>query len=380
MATTLALFALLSWIYLSLLHGQFWQPLFDVVSTELEQWPSVVIVIPARNEAAALPQTLPSLLAQDYPGSWHIILVDDHSTDNTGTVAQKLAVEKNQIDRLTVISAPDVAEGWNGKVAAMNVAAAQSTEDFILFTDADIRHPPDSMRRLVARAVSHRLDLNSLMVKLNCSSFAEKLLIPAFVFFFAMLFPFRHANNMDSSVAAAAGGVMLVRKKALNNVGGLSTIKNALIDDCALAKVIKRAGGDYGAAGRTRLTLTEDVVSIRPYPTIASIRQMIARTAFTQLNHSPILLLGTVLGLAFLFLWPLIMIFAGEFSAAACGYIIWLLMTLLYRPTVFLYGLPLMWAFTLPIAAVIYIIATIDSAWQYWQGKGGQWKGRIQAR
>jgi hopene-associated glycosyltransferase HpnB len=379
MSIFLTLIALLVWLYLALLHGRFWLPLLDASAPEPKAWPSVDIVVPARNEVESLPRALPSLLAQDYPGKWHINLVDDHSTDGTGRMARQLAYDQGHTDKLTVVEAPDLPEGWSGKVAAMQAGVDQSLCDYILFTDADIEHTKDSLRRLVARAVHDRLDLTSLMVKLHCETLAEKLLIPAFVFFFAMLYPFRRANNPYSRVAAAAGGVMLVRKEALAKSGGLAKIKSALIDDCSLANLIKYHGGGDERPGHIRLTLTHDVISLRRYAALREIMHMIARTAFTQLRYSAPLLVLTTLGLVLLFVAPVLLPFFAGQKAALTGLVTWILMTGLYLPIVRFYGLPWLWALTLPLAALIYITATIDSARRYWQGKGGQWKGRAQA-
>lgn len=362
--------ALCAWLYLAFAHGQFWMPLRDPEAPEPSRWPSVDIVIPARNEVKTLPQTLPTLLAQDYPGAWRVLLVDDHSTDGTSAVAQMIARSSS---KLTIINAPDLPEGWSGKVAAMQAGTTKSFADFILFTDADIAHPADSLRRLVARAIADKLDLTSQMAKLHCESLAEKLLIPAFVFFFAMLYPFRRANDPKSRVAAAAGGVMLVRKTMLESIGGLERIKNALIDDCSLARAIKDRGG------RLRLTLTEKVQSTRPYPRFSDVHAMIARCAFTQLHHRVGLLLGTLIGLGLLFLVPVIVpLLTACPTTALIGSAAWVLMAALYTPMVRFYGLPWVWAITLPLAAALYMVATLDSARRYFHGQSGQWKGRTQ--
>ncbi len=366
--------ALAAWLYLALERGFFWIPLLPQESFEPTVLPSVAIVVPARNEAKVLPRSLPSLLAQNYAGAWRVILVDDHSRDGTSDVAQRIAADLSKSDRLTIIAAPDLPEGWSGKVAAMNAGAKASDEDFVLFTDADILHAPYSLKKLVARAEEKKLDLTSRMVKLNCVSFAEQLLIPAFVFFFAMLFPFSLSNAPRSHVAAAAGGVMLVRRSILNKIGGLACIRSALIDDCSLAKEIKHAGGI------TELTLTRDIQSLRHYPHIGDVWQMVTRTAYTQLRHSPLLLAGTVAGLVIVYLAPpLLFIFAPTVTALAAGFLAELLMTAIYMPMVRFYGLPRAWALTLPVAALVYAAATLNSARLYHQGKGGQWKGRAQA-
>ena len=368
-----ALLAFLGWLYLAGLHGKFWQPLLEAPVRESGARPSVTIVVPARNEAAVLPQSLPSLLAQDYAGDWKIVLVDDHSADGTSDVARNLAAKSGKAERLHIVKAPDLPSGWSGKVAAMHAGVAQSQSDLILFTDADIWHPKSSLRRLVAEAEGGKLDLLSRMVKLNVASFAERLLIPAFVFFFAMLYPFRKVEDPRSRVAGAAGGVMLARRAVLEKSGGLAGIKAALIDDCALARLIKTH------KGRVRLTLTQDILSLRPYPAIADVWGMIARTAFTQLDYSPILLVGTVMGLGLLFFVPLAAILFGWVWSIALGLAAWLLMSFLYHPTTRFYGLPWFWSFTLPCAALVYLAATVDSARRHWQGRGGAWKGRRQA-
>lgn len=375
----LSLLTLLAWLYLTFLHGKFWQPLVDFPAELPKAWPSVSIVVPARNEAAVLPQSLASLLKQDYAGDWHVVLVDDQSDDGTASVAEKIAAQLHKTEHLRIVTTPELAKGWSGKVAAQNFGVAQSDSDYVLFTDADIEHPPHSLKRLMARSLADRLDLNSLMVRLRCVSFAEKLLIPAFVFFFALLYPFRRTNDPASDVAAAAGGVMLVRREALKNIGGMARIKNALIDDCALARAIKDTGGADTTPGRIRLTLARDVQSLRPYPEIADVWDMIARTAFTQLNYSAWLLVGSVLGLGLLFFVPVLVPLLAERAGTAMALTSWLIMTGIYLPLVLFYRLPPWWALLLPVAAVIYILATLDSARRYWQGKGGQWKGRNQA-
>jgi hopene-associated glycosyltransferase HpnB len=273
---------------------------------------------------------------------------------------------------LTVIDTPDLPEGWTGKVAAMQAGVQQSKAPFILFTDADIVHHPNSLQHLVAKAEHSQLDLTSLMVKLYCESWAERLMIPAFVFFFAMLYPFRRANNPRSRVAAAAGGVMLVRRVVLDEAGGLQKIKNALIDDCSLAALIKKC------SNRIYLGLTHDVHSIRPYHTMDDIHDMIARTAYTQLHYSPLYLLGCLLGLSLLFIVPVWAILSLKTSAMMLGLIIWYEIFVLYRPTIRFYGRSLAWAASLPLAALFYMLATIDSALRYYRGKGGNWKGRYQ--
>lgn len=385
MTLILACLALSGWLYLTFFHHAFWQPLTFALSPEPEAWPSVTIIVPARDEAESLPQTLPSWLAQDYKGEWRVLLIDDHSTDGTADTARGIAKRLGQEARLEVIAAPDLPQGWLGKVAAMQAGVAASQSDYILFTDADIRHAPHNLARLVARALEQKLDLTSQMVRLRCVAVAEKLLIPAFVFFFGMLYPFRQANDADSDLAAAAGGTMLVRRKALQNAGGMAALRGALIDDCALARAIKLAGGGTDAdglpvKGRIELSLATDTESLRPYPEIADVWQMIARTAFTQLRYSPARLAAALAGLTLLFLVPpLVPIFTALPMAGAMAMGAWLLMALIYTPMVMFYRLSPLWALTLPLAAAIYMAATFDSALRTWRGQGGLWKGRTQA-
>lgn len=376
MLALLTLLALCGWVYLALFNGQFWKPLRDTdfSSPEPSFWPSVDIIVPARNEAESLPECLPSWLDQDYPGLWRLVLVDDHSNDGTAQLARSIALTKGCAHKLTVVQAPDLPEGWGGKVAAMQAGLAQSSADYVLFTDADILHAPFSLTRLVSRALRYKLDLTSLMVKLRAVDLPEKLMIPAFVFFFAMLYPFRRAANPKSQVAAAAGGVMLVRRGALDHAGGLAKIRSALIDDCSLARLIKRDGGSI------LLTLTHDVRSQRTYPLMQDIHMMVARTAFTQLGYSYALLAGAVLGLGLLFFVPLAGLLSGADIPLFLGGITLGLMTILYAPTVLFYRLNPLWAASLPFAAIFYILATIDSARRHALGRGGLWKGRTETK
>jgi hopene-associated glycosyltransferase HpnB len=375
MVVVLGLAVAAAWIYLAVGRGFFWIPLLPEHSVARAPLPSIDIVVPARDEAGTLQQTLPSLLVQRYTGAWRIILVDDHSQDGTGAVARKIAADMKKEDRLTIISAPDLPEGWSGKVSAMNAGVNSGTSDYILFTDADVRHSLSSLEKLAARAQAKNLDLVSRMVKLTCESLAEKLLIPAFVFFFAMLYPFRRVNSPNSPVAAAAGGVMLARRTMLEKIGGLAAIKSELIDDCALAKAVKQAGG------MIELTLSRDMDSMRAHPDIRDIWQMVARTAYTQLKLSPVLLAKTIAGMAFMFLLPIaLFLFASSPFVIGAGLAAQILMIGIYVPMVRFYNLPPTWALTLPIAACVFAAATIDSARLYNQGMGGQWKGRVQEK
>lgn len=375
----IAIAGLVAWLYLAVKPGRFWQPLL-FASSDLPRasWPDLDIVVPARNEAMMLPQSLPTLLTQDYPGNFRVTLVDDHSEDKTAETARKLAQDFGAAHRLSVVSAPELPAGWSGKVAAMRFGLAQTHAPLVLFTDADIAHAPRSLRRLVGRLESRGLDLVSQMVKLRCESAAEKFLIPAFVFFFAMLYPFRLANRADSKVAAAAGGVMLARRSALDSIGGLESIKGDLIDDCALAKAIKQRGGGSGKSGRIELALATDTHSLRAYPEIADIWNMVARTAFAQLRRSPWRLLACVAGMSVVFAPPFLLIFGDGAFPVLAGAVAWMAMTLLYLPMVAYYRIETYWALTLPAAALVYLGATVDSALRAWRGQGGQWKGRSQ--
>jgi hopene-associated glycosyltransferase HpnB len=360
-----------------------------VASTSTPVYPSIGVVIPARNEAELLPVTLRSLLMQDYPGTVHIVLVDDNSTDGTAEVAKNLAFDLNKTQHLMILPGQPLAPGWSGKLWAMaqGVALAETIvppPDYLLLTDADIEHDRGNLRRLVNKAEQDDLDLVSLMVRLRCESFWEKLLIPAFVFFFQKLYPFRWVNHPTRSMAAAAGGCILVRCTTLQQIGGIQAIHQALIDDCALAHAIKANNLASVNRGRIWLGLSSLTRSLRPYPSLASIWDMVARTAFTQLHYSPWLLLGTLVGMTLVYLVPVLGliwgIVTGEGTTAIVGLITWLLMSFAYYQMVRFYQCPLWFAFCLPAIAFLYTLMTLDSALRHWQGKGGAWKGRTYQR
>ncbi len=303
---------LIIWLYLLIFRGKFWlgdQLLLPTSETEIAQikyWPSVSVIIPARNEAKLLQVTLNSLLNQDYPGNLKIILVDDHSRDNTGLVAKSTAQQSENFTKLEVISAADLPSGWTGKLWAINQGINYAKQqiiapDYFLLTDADIEHSSTNIRQLVAKAEQENLALVSLMVKLQCETLAEELMIPAFVFFFQKLYPFRWVNNPQNSTAAAAGGCILIRHQVIEEIGGIEVIKNALIDDCALAKAVQQKSTNK----KIWLGLTSETKSRRAYPDLVSIWNMVARTAFTQLNYSPLLLVATVIGMKLVYLVPL---------------------------------------------------------------------------
>jgi hopene-associated glycosyltransferase HpnB len=379
--TLLAGAALAAWAYLVLCHGGFWradQRLPSELQTP-QQWPDVTAVIPARDEAPVIGGAVESLLRQDYPGDLRVFVVDDASSDGTADAARAGAARAGADDRLSIVSAPPLPPGWSGKLWAVHngVAAAAADRRYVLLTDADIVHAPDALRRLVAKAESGGLDLVSLMVRLNCTSFAARLLIPAFVLFFQKLYPFPWVNDRAKRMAGAAGGCMLGRRAALEHAGGIAAVKDALIDDCALAALLKRNGPIW-------LGLAERTVSVRGYPRITDVWRMVARTAYTQLRHSPWLVLGTVLGMALLYVVPpLAMVlcpFAGAWLAAALGAAAFALMLFAYRPTWTLYRGDDPAILLLPLAALLYTAMTVDSMRRHLLGKGGAWKGRTYAR
>lgn len=375
--------SLLAWLYLTLLHGGFWRA-DQRLNGELEEpseWPAVVAVIPARNEADVIERCLGSLLDQDYPGSFSLVLVDDHSEDGTGEKARSLASTHGRGHALTVVPAEPLPSGWTGKMWAVHqgVESARveaSSADYLLLTDADIEHDRRSLRRLVTKAEGETRDLVSLMVRLHCRQGWERLLIPAFVYFFQQLYPFPWINAPGARTAGAAGGCMLVRREALEASGGIRAIRSEVIDDCALGRQLKQRGSIW-------LGLTERVRSVRPYRGLGDIWNMVARTAYTQLGYSPWLLAGTLLGLALVYLvpplwalgWPL----HGSEWAAALGVASWLLMALTFKPTLKLYERPWIWALALPVAGLLYLGMTFDSALRYWRGRGALWKGRSAA-
>ena len=317
-----------------------------------------------------------SLLEQDYPGDFHLIIVDDHSDDGTADAA-RAALAINRADRLTVLAAKPLPAGWSGKVGAVAGDRRGATlglpADYLLLTDADIGHPPDAVAQLVTRAQAENRDLVSLMVRLRCDSFWEKALIPAFVFFFAKLYPFSWINNPRNRTAGAAGGCMLVKRTALEEAGGIESIRGALIDDCSLAAQIKHRG-----EGRHPIRLDHRPQRVAaPYDSWRDIWNMIARTAFTQLHYSPLLLAGTLLGMTIIYLVPPA---AALVRARAWpAWLAWASMCAAYAPMLRYYRRSPLWAPALPLVALFYVGATFASAWRYWRGKGGQWKARVQA-
>ncbi|MBB5519518.1 glycosyltransferase [Amphiplicatus metriothermophilus] len=385
MLTFLAFLALGAWLYLAFGHGDFWRAearLDAPPPREPETWPEAVAVIPARDEAAVIARTLASHQASDYPGRFSLVVVDDESADETGALARAAAAEGPRA--VDVIDAPPLAPGWTGKLSALAAGVARAKElapdaRYFLFTDADIEHAPATLRRLVAKAETENLALVSLMARLDARGAWGPLLIPAFVYFFQKLYPFARVNNPESTVAAAAGGCMLVRREAYDAAGGAEAIRDQLIDDCALARRIKREGA--GAPRRIWLGLASDeVVSLRDNRALSSVWRMVARTAFAQLDHSWLLLAGTVAGMAIVYLVPplaaLSALWAGATPAVGYGLAAWAVMAATYRPTATLYGLSFWKTLLLPLAAFFYMLMTISSAERYARGEGGSWKGR----
>jgi hopene-associated glycosyltransferase HpnB len=352
--------SLIIWLYLLLGRGGFWRFRVESAPEGRVSAARVHIVIPARDEAESIGETIGSLLAQDYAGPVRIFLVDDHSSDGTAEIACEAG------DVAVIQSAP-LPPGWTGKLWAVSqgVNAAAGNADFLLLTDADIVHSADSVRGLVARAEAGPYELVSYMAELRCATLAERALIPAFVFFFFMLYPPAWISRRNYKTAGAAGGCMLIRPSALDRIGGIAAIRGELIDDCALAARVKASGGTVW------LGLTHGVKSLRGYAGFGDVSSMIARTAFTQLDHSVWMLFGTVIGLLLTFAAPVL-------CWNWLGLAAFLLMTLVYLPAVRFYRLSPLWALTLPFAAVFYLGATVQSAIRYWSGRGGQWKGRVQ--
>ncbi len=369
--------ACVAWIYLVLLRGGFWRtgesdaPAGSAPMT-LPLWPHVVAIVPARDEASIIAATLHSLLQQNYPGRFDIVVVDDHSNDGTDAVAR--AASAGAADRLVVLRAPKLADGWTGKMWALNVGAEYvdnlpEPPAYVLFTDADISYVSDALKELVARAERGGLVLTSLMAKLRCASLAERAMIPAFIFFFRMLYPFAWVNRPDARTAAAAGGCMLVQRKALRAAGGLARVRGELIDDCALGRLLKTHGPIW-------LGLTNRAQSLRAYRSIGDIRLMVSRSAYAQLGYSPLLLAGTVTAMTVAFLAPPLQAIGSTGMTQWLAASAWLLMTLALQPTLRFYGVSPWWGVALPAVAGMYLGFTLDSAWQHWRGKGGMWKGR----
>jgi hopene-associated glycosyltransferase HpnB len=388
LAQILATLALAIWLYLLAGRGGFWlsSQRDDGKPAPLASWPKLAVVIPARDEADGIAACIGSLLGQDYAGEWSITLVDDGSTDGTADIARRAALAPSHSlprlrgrvkegDLLEVVTGAPLPAGWTGKLwaVAQGIERAGRLEpDYFLMSDADIVYAPDVLSRLAARAQAGGLVLTSLMVKLRCESLAERALIPAFIFFFEMLYPFAWINRPRSGTAGAAGGCMLVRADALRQAGGIAAIRNALIDDCALAGVLK-------AQGPIWLGLTQQAHSIRAYPGFGDIRHMVARSAYAQLRYSPLILAGVLAGMGLTYLAPPLLALLGNGSARLMGLAAWVLMAVAFQPTLRFYRVSPLWGIALPAIAFCYTLFTLDSGLQYWRGKGGLWKGRVQA-
>jgi hopene-associated glycosyltransferase HpnB len=386
-ATAVALLSLAVWACLLFARGWFWLcgerddsvPLASEAwaASAPVSWPAVVAIIPARDEADMIAHSAGSLLRQDYRGPFSVVVVDDQSADGTAGAALAAASAAGAAERLRIVAGTSLAPGWTGKLWAMRqglsaVEASAAAPEFVLFSDADIAYAPHVLARLVAIARARKSVLTSLMVKLNCDSAAERWLVPPFVFFFQMLYPFAWVNDPDRRTAAAAGGCMLARRETLASAGGLEALRGALIDDCALGAIMKRHGPIW-------LGLTESVHSLRAYPAFADIRRMVARSAFAELRYSPLRLAGAVAGMCLVYLAPPLLAIFAHGAAQAAGALAWAMMALALAPTLRLYGRPLFGGLALPAAAAAYVAFTLDSAMQYWRGRGGYWKGRIQA-
>jgi len=362
------------WTYLLFARGDFWRMGERDDRNEPPpptQWPRVAAVVPARNEADVIARSLGSLTAQDYPGDFRVILVDDNSDDGTAEVAQGIG------ERVEILRGAPLPTGWTGKLWAMKQGAEYAARlnpapDYILFTDADIAHTPENLAGLVARARANDLVLTSLMARLTVETPAERMLIPAFVFFFAMLYPFSWANDPRRPLAAAAGGCMLARRDVLQCAGGLDAIRSEIIDDCALARLMKRHGPIW-------LGLTQRAKSLRPYQSANAVGRMVARSAYAQLGFSPWLLAATVLGMIMVYVIPPALAVFAHGPAMGLGFAAWVMMIIAFQPILRFYHRPAVWGLNLPLIGAIYTAFTLQSAWDVWRGRGGMWKGRAQA-
>jgi hopene-associated glycosyltransferase HpnB len=376
-ALALSALILAVWGYLLLGRGFFWQAEEEPVPDYPRRWPRVTAIVPARDESQTVGRAVASLLAQDYPGKFSVVLVDDHSQDGTSEIARDAAAASGRSENLRVVSARTLPPGWSGKLWALSEGVAAAAEaaksgnppELYLFTDADIGHHRQNLSELVARLEDGGLDLASLMVELHCRSQAEKFMIPAFVWFFALLRPFSWVNDPAHRTAAAAGGCILVRASAYERIGGYAAIHEELIDDCALAREVKRGGKIW-------LGLSSQTVSLRAYPRLKDVWNVVARTAYEHLDYSPWKLLGTTLGMALAFLAPPLLVLTGG-PASWLALAAWAMMALAYAPMLSFYRVGLWRAPLLPAVALLFLGATLDSAWRHKKGKGGLWKGRV---
>jgi hopene-associated glycosyltransferase HpnB len=348
------------------------------VPAQASSWPRVVAVVPARDEAEIIGESIASLLQQDYRGDFAVIVVDDHSSDGTAAVAGRAAIAAGASGRVTVLSAPPLPRGWTGKLWAQHHAINHTQTlpeppDYLLLTDADIRHADDTLTELVLRAVHDRTVLTSLMASLHCENLAERAMIPAFIFFFQMLYPFAWVNRANRPTAAAAGGCMLVHRQSLQAAGGIEAIRGELIDDCALARLLKSQGPIW-------LGLTRRVRSVRAYATVGEIRDMIVRSAYAQLRFSPWWLAFTTAAMLVVYVAPPLMTLFASGMPRFLGMLAWVFMTLALQPTLRFYGVSPLWGVALPAIAASYLVFTLESAYWHMRGRGGEWKGRVHCR
>lgn len=376
LAIIAGIITLLIWLWLLLAQGGFWRVRsFLALPRNSDLAAKIAVIIPARDEAGVVGRCISSLLQQKYRGPVHIFLVDDGSVDGTAQIARQAAEQSGKASALTVIQGTPLPAGWSGKLWAVQQgiqSVRKLDPQFFLLTDADIEHAPESISTLATIAESGSYDLASYMVKLHCGTLAERLLIPAFVFFFFKIYPASWIANPRRKTAGAAGGCILIRPQALERAGGIEAVRGEIIDDCALAKAVKQSGG------RVWLGVTELARSIRPYGSFAGIGQMISRSAFSQLHHSAFMLLLAMAGLIATYLLPPVLLFAGHPLPVALGAAAWLLMMVAYLPMIRFYRLNPLWALFLPVVAIFYMGATLHSAIKYWLGRGGEWKGRVQ--
>jgi hopene-associated glycosyltransferase HpnB len=381
MTLVFAALGLAIWIYLVFGHGQFWQTrrYNDLAPQPASAvWPPIVAVVPARDEAESIGACITSILQQPYPGELSVVLVDDQSTDGTAQLAGAAAGAIGAGDRLTIIAGRDLPPGWTGKLWAVKngldvVESRESQPTYVLLTDADIVYSGDVIMRLVARAQERGLAMASVMAKLRCESFAERFLIPSFIFFFGMFYPFSWVNDRTRRTAAAAGGCILARWDALKAIGGIQAIRDELIDDCALGAKLKTQGPVW-------LGFSPHVTSVRVSEDIPTIGRMISRTAFAQLQYSILIVIATILIMTLAFPAPVAIALFGHGWSRVFGGLSWLLMALAFQPTLRYYGRSPMWGVFLPAIAMVYMVFTINSAYQHVRGRGGLWKGRVQAQ
>jgi hopene-associated glycosyltransferase HpnB len=380
MLLAVAAISLAAWVYLVVFHGGFWiTSRYNNLPAPASRpdWPEIVTVIPARDEAASIGDCIRSILSQPYAGQLSVVLVDDQSSDGTADLAKTAAVDIGAADRLTVITGRTPPAGWTGKLWALKqglsrVEAREVAPTYVLLTDADIVYSGDVLPRLVMRAETQGLAMTSIMARLRCESFAERFLIPAFIFFFQMLYPFSWVARRDRATAAAAGGCILARWSALSEAGGIDAIRGSLIDDCAMGGLLK-------ARGPVWLGFSKGVSSVRASDTFDDVGRMISRSAYAQLKYSPLLLAGTVVAMVIVYLAPVLIALAGGPVSQPLALISWALMAVAFQPTLRYYGRSPLWGLFLPAIAFAYLMYTMTSAYQYYMGRGGMWKGRAQA-